>query len=351
MKGDEVVIRTFGSLRDRFRWESFVPDCFRAFPDAVSSREALYSLPGLDATKDDIYSEWSDQARKLHLSYKMFSAFQRPLAKQDAPDKMLRDKIEYCGMISGDDDLRSRLSWLEHRRWNAFLRARGFRRSPGLLRMLKEQEKGKKGKCASSDWRDLSVYAYKHVPARLHPNLVECVPGAGPRSPDFLDLASGIRDAVDEKRYDETSARLQELADNGRYDELAAAVAELRSENRYGKLTKEITDLLRKKPYNSLASEVKERLEKYRVKYAGPNNIKQYDAPDGKYGPVLTEAEVCAYLLGEEEVEKVGLKKAWKTVRKKHPDILKIGEKDRPYPGAYYAWDIVPFKRRGADHV
>ncbi len=108
----------------------------------------------------------------------------------------LRNKLDYCECVRRDSVLYERLSWLEHRRWNAFLRAQGFRRPPHLEERLTDLVQGL---CEDADGDALKPYAYKNVPARLHPDLVESVSGVRAEPRDLLDLASDMRRLVDVK--------------------------------------------------------------------------------------------------------------------------------------------------------
>ena len=80
------------------------------------------------------------------------------------------DKLTYSHLIHTDTELSRRLTWLEHRRWNAFLRVQGFRAPPGLVSALCRLEQHG---MEAVDESKLGMYAYKNVPDRLHPCLVE----------------------------------------------------------------------------------------------------------------------------------------------------------------------------------
>ena len=101
------------------------------------------------------------------------------------------------------------IAWMEHRRWNAFVRTEGFRRPPNLEERLREMEEGR----CTADRKELELCAYKNVLFRLHPNLVECYRGREEKAHDLLDAASAMRQyanlvikgketTVDLKKYD-----------------------------------------------------------------------------------------------------------------------------------------------------
>jgi len=282
---DVANIVTFGSVDSRFRWGNvFKKGVYthnREVFDSVS--DAMHSLPGFNASKDDIYNEWSSEARQVHLQYKAFSALGQAMAVSGDPGDVLRNKLDYCECVRRDSVLYERLSWLEHRRWNAFLRAQGFRRPPHLEEKLMDLAQGR---CEDGDGDALRPYAYKNVPARLHPDLVESVSGVRAELGDLLDLASDMRRHVDVKAG--------------------------------------------KKP--------------------DAHDIKYYDRPDGKYGPILNRAEVCACLLDTDpSIGGSALAAAWSEALKRYPQIEDCA--DARYPGRYCAEAILALKGQAVAHA
>ena len=282
---DVANIVTFGGVDSRFKWENIfnkgVYTHNREVLHAVS--DAMHSLPGFNASKDDIYNEWSSEARQVHLRYKAFSVLGQAMAVSGDSGDVLRNKLDYCECVRHDSVLYERLSWLEHRRWNAFLRAQGFRRPPHLEQRLTDLVQGL---CEDADGDALRPYAYKNVPARLHPDLVESVSGVRAEPGDLLDLASDMRRLVDVKAG--------------------------------------------KKP--------------------DAHDIKYYDRPDGKYGPILDRAEVCACLLDSDpSIGASALASAWSEALKRYPQIEDCA--DARYPGRYFAEAILALKERAAAHA
>lgn len=141
----------------------------------------------------DIYSWMSSTARGMHRKYKAFSVWQF-LARDESnaekcetlrkslltPGEMLggphADALQvYTDAIKQQPMIEAELTWLEHRRWNAYMRACGF---------LKK-DKGEK---------DLML--------RLHPMIVEIkTADSTDERPDFLDVISE-RKGSDYKKYD-----------------------------------------------------------------------------------------------------------------------------------------------------
>ncbi len=132
----------------------------------------------------DIYSYYADLMPIVHRRYKIFSArqglqtmgFRMDSVFELEAGKDLKSVLEdadkayakYIFTVEGDrhgekQRLINRLSWLEHRRWCAYMRTRGFRVPEGGLetyvnRLLAEHEKKEN----------------KFVSLKLHPCLVEC---------------------------------------------------------------------------------------------------------------------------------------------------------------------------------
>lgn len=127
--------------------------------------------------KDD-YNYWASNAQVMHYKYKVFSTgmIQKSIfdfADSEDGEKAYREAFReaseaYKQMVRGEKTglsaeeqakihtLWHRLAWLEHRRWNAYIRTQGFRHT--------------------DDWKAYAkrVNDHKHRDYRLHPCLVEC---------------------------------------------------------------------------------------------------------------------------------------------------------------------------------
>jgi len=104
----------------------------------------------------DEYNWWSSIARAFHLNYKIFSI--GLLKSTNKPEDVTeKEKKKYCEMLQ-EETINNRLSWLEHRRWNAFMRTKGF--------------------IAPTEFQ-WEQYAFKedndhkNIPLKLHPCIVE----------------------------------------------------------------------------------------------------------------------------------------------------------------------------------
>ncbi len=236
----------FGTLEDRFRWESVAVDG----ADLVRLRQRrgreaeLHSLKDVSASRDDLYNDWSRVARAFHTPVKMYCAGVRD------GDELERKLAYQQAMEPLDQPLVDRLRWLEHRRWCAFLRSLGFSRPPKLYETLCRV---RDGSLRPEDWRELCFYAYKNIPARLHPCLVECVDYNNTEDDkDLLDYVSDLRSLVKKGQQAEEgprpapSPRPSEAPPRLRHPEVAPA----------------------------------------------PLGLKLYDSPYGENGPRLTAAEL-----------------------------------------------------------
>ncbi len=131
---------------------------------------------------DGNYNYWSSVARTMHQKYKAFSAglaqasvFGNNGESYDeynkAQNTMLRNYRDMALCINQNapneetKKLFCKLAWLEHRRWNAYLRTIGYR-STDAYELYCEHSKDKKG--------DDLVPSYKNHELKLHPCLVEC---------------------------------------------------------------------------------------------------------------------------------------------------------------------------------
>ncbi len=264
----DIVMIAFGSTAERFRWENiFAKGVYPAVdrPERTVT-EALHGLKDIPASLDKIYDEWSTLARRAHLPYRMFTALRNREATEQKWNTLpasVREKFAYCEAIETDGILREQLAWMEHRRWNAFVRTEGFHRPPNLEERLRELEEGH---CAA-DRKQLELCAYKNVPARLHPNLVECFRGRHEGERDLLDAASAMRQRAN-------------LVIEGKEDSV---------------------------------------------------DLKKYDYPREKYGPRLSREELIACLTGEDAMaESFDPCTAWASLVQKYPAVKDCEDAERP---------------------
>lgn len=117
----EPYILPYGTLKERFSCKNiFMADTI------VQSQNSgkLYDLAQQKARVKDEYQYWSNITKTIHAPYKLFSLsyyLNKPL-KWQLGDDFRQSQIS----VKKNDDIDSILSWMEHRRWNAYLRSKGF---------------------------------------------------------------------------------------------------------------------------------------------------------------------------------------------------------------------------------
>ncbi len=181
--GADLYMYAFGSLNEVYSTRNIFMRDFElkavygrgASVDSEKYKKELSKIHKSRA-KDD-YSYWSHLARSRHVKYKIFSGglltksiFDRKASgevynekeiekeKNDRFLEMVNATEKYKSLIYGSDcDLKliHRLAWLEHRRWCAFLRVRGF--------------------CSTDKYTEYyeRMNSHKNMPLKLHPCLVE----------------------------------------------------------------------------------------------------------------------------------------------------------------------------------
>ena len=152
-----------------------------------------------------LYAEQANLTRALHLSYRIFSAFKH-CCKAQASFDMQALTEEYFSLLRRDQDqVVEHLTWLEKRRWNAYMRTQGFIRA------------------------DYVPQGGKDIALKVHSSLVECknsgsVSKENENRRDMLDIESGIRGYL-LKKYDSPISP-------GRDKEKKAAIIEFFSKSR-----------------------------------------------------------------------------------------------------------------------
>ena len=174
----DVYMQAVGSLQDVYSIKNVFMQQYASSSlaidnayNALQNRKERAAAHG-KRIKDD-YKYWANLARDMHVTYKAFSVglvktsvFDYPDAPEAYREAMRKSREAYEklftdeGLLSDDESLslQHRIAWLEHRRWNAFTRVKGFRQT-----------------------MDYDAYAirgvmgsYKQMALKLHPCLVEC---------------------------------------------------------------------------------------------------------------------------------------------------------------------------------
>lgn len=154
--------------------------------------------------EDNNYKYWANMARAMHLKYKVFSlgwitssvfddtTRDSTLHRRKAAEAVARYKRVALGFPDAEDaqaakeleTAADRLAWLEHRRWCAYTRSRGFRQTG-----------------SHAAYRELTG-SHKHMALKLHPCLVECSdPIDGCKKPDKLDMLVKDLEAADHRPH------------------------------------------------------------------------------------------------------------------------------------------------------
>ncbi|MBQ7321838.1 MAG: hypothetical protein IJW99_07055 [Clostridia bacterium] len=154
-----VYMHPFGSLREAFSVENIFMDAHMdAAKASASSYQALQRRETLSAKKKfkSDYDMWSNLARVLHKKYKMFSMGVIDSSIFDGVEQDAEQYIPRALERLEDTQLCERLAWLEHRRWNAHQRTKGFRSTEHWQAYFRD-EGG----------------SHKNMNLKLHPCLVE----------------------------------------------------------------------------------------------------------------------------------------------------------------------------------
>lgn len=179
----DVYMQAVGSLYDVYsvrnvfltEHEPFAEKIYDAY-SAIQNREERAQEHRMGKKND--YERWADLARGMHIKYKVYSMGMLDFSLFDYPDsddaykkELSKAYAEYKKVVSGDIELDEsteagnehlkllhRMAWLEHRRWNAFTRVKGFRTTADYDTYAIPGVKG----------------SYKQMDIKLHPCLVEC---------------------------------------------------------------------------------------------------------------------------------------------------------------------------------
>ncbi len=175
--GSDIYMEAMGDLDDLFSWENICMTAYESRADML--HKSYLKNSGADRKKrnelerDIDYKYWMNIARAMHLKYKAFSlgfakysVFDKDMddAKHKAAEEKMIDAFRNLVIApftdpAESDKNRRRLhlsAWLEHRRWNAFTRIKGFR-CPEDIKALVE-----------------ATGEHKHMELKLHGCLVEC---------------------------------------------------------------------------------------------------------------------------------------------------------------------------------
>ncbi len=189
-RGADVYMHAFGGLRELYSEKNiFLTDLE---PLARRSDAFYHSLQNREQRQGayfkrmrDHYSYWSSISRVMHIKYKCFSL---GLVEQSVMDFRNGDTQGYAAMLAkaetryteiardgAQSERQNDMAWLEHRRWNAYLRTKGYRATPlyeDYFYKIMESRKDGKSKVWLHGYDGNKRHKYPEL--RLHPCLVEC---------------------------------------------------------------------------------------------------------------------------------------------------------------------------------
>lgn len=179
-----IYMNAFGSLGDVYNYDNvFMSKSYGAAVEvnATYVRKAFadkaFNKNDMNKMLDDEYNFWSSIARGIHIPYKYFSAgvitkssvfdgAETVTENSEVFNNYLRKVcIELCSKnndlpsMEEREELYYKLTWLEHRRWNAFMRTGGFTTPT-------REQVDKFAYVGSNKGKDVTL--------KLHPCLVEC---------------------------------------------------------------------------------------------------------------------------------------------------------------------------------
>lgn len=147
----DVYMRAIGSLNEVYSVRNVFMTEHES--DAQATHESYMAIQDRkkraethkERLKDD-YKHWANRARGMHKKYRAYawgmikvSLFDYPNSLEDYSKEIESAYNEYKKVISGQFEFESpdherehlallhRMAWMEHRRWNAFTRVKGFR--------------------------------------------------------------------------------------------------------------------------------------------------------------------------------------------------------------------------------
>lgn len=173
----EPYVIPFAALTQRFNCENVFMERLVARDYSSDQGEHFYGPADLKSETQDSYQYWAKIARRVHAPYKAFGMG-------------MIENVDICGSravytirnvkdVRDMEEKKKEISWIEHRRWNAFMRVQGFRSA------TREQ--------MERFWEDCGEH--KDLRRKLHICMVESREGttaiaSDPKDFDCLDAAS-----------------------------------------------------------------------------------------------------------------------------------------------------------------
>ena len=178
---NDICMYAFGDLNSLYGYENILLDGISECDDerTLNSFELRKKIKKAEKNikAKESYSYQSDIARKIHRKYKMYSAgfiksgiFEINGKNVDSKDKTSGSKNEFVKFIVEEknskekEQMLNRLAWLEHRRWCAYMRTKGFV-APSEFEY---------DRYFAMNNKDHNKYDHKYIHLKLHPCIVEC---------------------------------------------------------------------------------------------------------------------------------------------------------------------------------
>lgn len=179
----EPYVLPFAELQSRFSYHNIMLES--SMPGAEETGK-LYNAKSQEKMQEDEYAYWGNLIRSFHYPYKLFG-----LGILDIRDLEIRDRDRFRvkAPYKLTEEENEMLAWVEHRRWNAFMRTQGFT-CPS-----REQFDRYYSRHCRAGRPDL----FKDVALRFHPCLVE----RSIKKSGYYDLKNrnaDVKDLTEEER-------------------------------------------------------------------------------------------------------------------------------------------------------
>jgi hypothetical protein len=162
IQNENVFLHAFAAIKDIYSCKNIF---MKHINEPAFNISKIHTKADMESFLKDEYSWWASIGRVLHRKYKIYST--GILSPRDNPGFIHEDETKkYWEITDGSNDTDKEtcvaLTWLEHRRWNAFLRTKGFT-APTETQWHQYAYKDKK-----------SGITHKNINLKLHPCIVEC---------------------------------------------------------------------------------------------------------------------------------------------------------------------------------
>ncbi len=108
-------------------------DAISGVNEAVEKANEKNTLEKIRGRRGGDYNYWADHARARHIKYKAFAAeyITKSVFSKSDDESFAKDWERYKAAVEryeNADEMQKHLAWMEHRRWNAFLRTMGYKK-------------------------------------------------------------------------------------------------------------------------------------------------------------------------------------------------------------------------------